>query len=433
MDRVADSDRTFGILQAGFGKTITTALGMIEQLDAGKVSRWLVMAPLRPAGNWPKEWDDWSLNETGYTIAAALGSPKQRTAAFTSDADVVVTNFDNVAWALAEGLLDGFDGLVIDEISKLKAVGGALFKKLRRAVKRFPVRVGLSATPAAEGARWLYAQALLLDDGAALGTNQQAFLDRYFYPVDYERRNWEPKDGGVEAIVAQLGDLLYCDDGEYDLPRLELQFQPVKIPPGVLALDRELREMGQITPAEGLTVTAANAGVYTGKSLQMASGFVYTDDAGPAVALHTVKVAGIRLLIEHYLRRGRNVLVAYQYEWEVERLRELYPDAVDVRDPGAVDRWNAGEIPVMLIHPKSGGHGLNLQHGGYTLLAWTLPWSLDLWDQLIRRLLRRGQASEYVEVVALVGINTTDEKVVARLQDKLRAQDEFNVVIRSNV
>lgn len=434
--RLIDHDRTFGILQAGFGKTITSLCAMKYRLDNQSVGRWLVVAPLRPARNWCKEWEAWGFPCDW--VAEAIGTPKQRTAAFESDAPIVVTNIDNIVWASKEGLLKGFDGLVIDEISKFKGVGGKAFKVMRRVVKQFTVRIGLSATPAAEGAEGLYGQCMLLDDGERFGTSKEKFLHRFFFPTDFEERNWELRDGALEDLVARMGDLLYADDGEYNgsgLPTLVFEPLYVVFPLAGESLAARLSEEGvvQVQPYEKELlfedVVAHNGGVLVQKQLQIASGFVYTD-AGTPFPIHSAKLDAMRDMIHQMVEDGENVAVAYSYQWEYDKVKEIYPDAVDVREPGAEERWQRGEIPVLLIHPKSGGHGLNLQKGGHTLLVWTLPWSLDLWDQLIRRFLRRGQESKFVSVIPIIAASSRDLSVLSKLEDKYRKQDEFNVVVQ---
>lgn len=430
------SDRTMGVLQAGFGKTATTLDALVHRLNSRSVSRVLVLGPLRPAKNWLKEWYNFGFDSSGVSVAEALGTEAQRLAAFTSGAQIVVLNNDNIAWAANAGLLKGFDGVVIDELSKFKAVGGAAFKKLRVMVRKCSFRVGLSATPVAEGLRWLYGQTLLLDDGTRFGTSQDRFLWDWFYPTDYEQRNWAPKPGSLAGMLERLNDLLYCDDADYrggGLPTLDLRHVRFELPLSTQSVMKELdaTDMCYVTLDDGTLhaeVIGANRAVITNKLLQMASGFVYTDDG--VASLHTRKAAIVRRHIESALREGLNVAVAYQYQWEADQLRRMYPDIVDVREKNAEERWQAGEIPVLMLHPKSGGHGLNLQSGGHVLVVWSLPWSLDNWDQMIRRFLRRGQMAKTVRVIVPVARGSKDEDVVARLAKKLAEQDKFNVSIK---
>lgn len=430
-------DRTMGVLQAGFGKTATTLDALVYRLADGSVNRVLVLAPLRPAKNWLKEWFNFGFDETGLVIAEALGSEAKRRAAFASGAPIVVLNNDNIVWAASAGLLDDFDGIVIDELSKFKAVGGAAFKRLRRVVKRCTFRVGLSATPVAEGLRWLYGQTLLLDDGERFGTSQEKFLWEWCYPTDYEQRNWEAKPASLAGMLERLNDLLYCDDADYrgsGLPALDLRYVRFDLPVPVRDLMHELdqTDVCEVTldeTGELAEVVGSNRAVITNKLLQMASGFVYTDDG--VATLHTRKTAMVRRYVERCLREGLNVAVAYQYQWEADQLKRMYPDIVDVREKDAEARWQAGEVPVLMLHPKSGGHGLNLQAGGHVLVVWSLPWSLDNWDQMIRRFLRRGQTAETVRVWVPVARESKDEDVIARLEKKLAVQDDFNVAIKA--
>ena len=399
---------------------------MGELLSARVVSRILVIAPSRPARDvWPCEYANWAID--GYKLVYAGGSgASSRAAGFASDAQVVVINFENVEWAINEGLLAGFDGLVIDELSKLKAVGGSLYKRLRKLVPQFTWRVGLTATPVSEGLRWLYGQVMLLDDGAALGRNQERFLTKWFYPTDFNRRNWSPMPTALGEITQAISGLLYCDEGGYaaDLPLLDIEWVPTALPRSARVFYEELSQERVVGE-----VVCANAGVLVSKQLQICSGFVY-DNEGTAIDLHSAKIDAMREGVECDIGQGDNVVIATQFAWEQEQVFKLFPDAVDVREPGAIERWNRGEIAVLHLHPKSGGHGLNIQGGGFRLWIWSPFWSLDLFDQLICRLMRRGQTSDTVYVRVLTCAEGIDNVVREKLRGKLRDQDAFEVVIR---
>jgi len=424
--RLCDAPTTLGILQAGFGKTACTLAAISRLFEEGTLSRVLIVAPSRPAQHvWPLEPGQWI--DLNHLVVWAGGSDTQqrRRVLTTKENRIVVINLENLVWAINAGLTDGFDGLVIDEISKLKVVGGATYKKLSRIQRQFTWRVGLSATPVAEGLRWLYGQVKLLDDGKRLGTRQDAFLERWFYPEDYERRKWVPRSNALAEIVDVLSDLIFSDTGDYEseLPTLLLTWQLVNLPPYAQTIYHTLSRDYCWDD-----VVCENAGVLTGKLLQLTSGFLYSEDNIHDV--HSAKSDAMIAGVAQDLCAGRHVVCVYQFEWEAEALRQAYPDAMDVKNPSAISLWNAGDLPVLMMHPKSGGHGLNIQAGGYTMWFFSPLWSLDLFDQTLRRLLRRGQKSHNVYATVLTCGFGVDSDCEARLQEKLKLQTDFNVEIK---
>ena len=117
-----------------------------------------------------------------------------------------------------------------------------------------------------------------------------------------------------------------------------------------------------------------------------------------------------------------NTLIAYTYQEELAQLRQRYPKAQTLDDERAVERWNAGEIELLLVHPKSAGHGLNLQFGGCKIVFLSLPWSLELYEQTIGRLRRSGQRHDVWCYIMLTN-KTIDEKIWAALHDKRALSD----------
>lgn len=429
IERICKTPATFGILQAGFGKTACTLAAIEKLLAAEHLSRVLIIAPARPAQHvWPVEPGQWSDLTHVVSYAGGPDENKRRAVLMNVLNKIVVINIENIAWAVDAGMLADFDGLVIDEISKFKSVGGAAYKKLSRIKKQFKWRVGLSATPVAEGLRWLYGQVKLLDDGARLGTRQDEFLETYFFPEDFDRRKWAPKDNALEEIVSRIADLIFCDMGDYEtgLPKLNLTWQIVTLPPYVRKIYDTLRRDYCWDD-----VVCENAGVLTGKLLQLTSGFLYSEEN--IHDIHRAKADAMIAGIARDLCEGRHVVAVYQFEWELEVLREAFPDSMDVKNPQAIRFFNDGDLPLLTLHPKSGGHGLNIQKGGHCMWFFSPLWSLDLFDQTLRRLLRRGQPSPFVEARVLTCGFGVDSDCEDRLAMKLASQTDFDFEIKRRV
>lgn len=202
----------------------------------------------------------------------------------------------------------------------------------------------------------------------------------------------------------------------------------VKLPPAAREKYKELeREM--VAKLEGKTVDAVNAAVLTNKLLQMASGAVY--DENKAVAeLHSAKLDALEDLIE--AANGKPVLIYYNYRHDKERIQKRFKEAWEIKTPEDFRSWNLGEIPVAIAHPASMGHGLNLQHGGSTVIWFSLPWSLELYQQANARLWRQGQ-KDTVVIFRLIAEGTIDRDVVRALAKKDLTQENLMQAVKARV
>jgi hypothetical protein len=196
--------------------------------------------------------------------------------------------------------------------------------------------------------------------------------------------------------------------------RVEL---PVEVMGGYRQFEREL-----VLELADTEIDAVNAAVLCGKLLQYASGFVY-DEGKNVHPIHDEKIEELRSLADETL--DEPVLVAYWFKGTLARLRKAFPDAAVMDRSGrAVDGWNRRQYKMMLIHPQSAGHGLNLQHGGHHLAVVDLFYSLELFTQLIGRLDRPGQ-TDTVWVHLLCADHTIDTMVAHNLQHLRNAEDDM--------
>jgi len=421
VDRLVEWDRTLMVAEMGFGKSVVTLTAIRELLDLGVVTRVLVIAPLRVCGSvWVSEAEKWT-HLQGLRVGWCRGGASEREAVLSSDCDVVVINFELLVWLFRESSERGrglFDGLVVDEISRMRVTGGTQFKALRWALREFSWRVGLTGTPVAEDWRGLHGQMLVVDDGAALGTRADKYLRRYFYPTDYNEYNWELMEGAGEKIArAVRGVVSVAEQYSGELPPLVEIREPVEASEEAGEAMEGLREAGEF---DG--VVAGSAAVVSGKLEQLACGFLYASegDSSAVVRYDYQKVDKVAQIVARERERG-GVLVCYWFKAELEALRErLFNRAggavvlSEARDASeAVERFNrAGGV--MLLHPRSAGHGLNLARGGASVVWCTLPWSRDLYLQTNARLWRRGQTREEVRVFWLDsgGIDTVKKQRV---------------------
>ena len=430
--RLYETDRTMFVGGLGFGKCVVGLTAITELVRAGELRRVLVIAPLRVVeSTWAAEVRKWSHLDPSL-MSIATGGKSSREEALKGSAPIICINFESTKALLEEAKANGvvFDGLLIDEMTCLKSSGGELFKVLRRWVKNVRWRVGMTATPVAEAATDLYGQALLLDDGAALGTRYEHFLNLWCEPRDYQGYSWVLKPGAAELLSKRLHSLAYrADDSDYLLGLPPLIDEYIETPLGYEA-DELYKELKKNCCLEDLQVVAPNAAVTAGKLAQIASGGLYRGDDSELVWTDPEQA---RLsAVQFFVRRLREpVIITYQYAFQLEALQTVYPEAPILGVAGKnigrsctaedLRQFNLGEIPVLLGHPKSFGMGLNLQGACRTMLHYSPMYSADRYRQVIGRIHRRGQTQE-VRRISFYSPDTVEECIIAALQRK--AQDE---------
>jgi SNF2 family DNA or RNA helicase len=407
----------------GAGKTAITLTAMQDMLFNEEVGRFLVLAPKRVCTDvWPIEQPKWA---PFHEIAVAVGTPKQRLAALNSDARIVVSNYDNIQW-LAEQTLD-FDAIVFDELTRLKNPSGTRFKALLKVLEPMTIRWGLTGSFTSNGLEDVFGQCKIVDQ-TLLGRSKGAFMQQYFVLINKEFGEWAPRVGALANVMARIKPATYVlEAGDYadKLP-------PLHVIEVRCDLDDRKPYEKMKADFQALDVTAINAGVVTGKLQQMASGFVYdtrktaSDVPGKFIVTQTPVWFSAHKFdrLEELLNENQraNTIIAYTYQEELAELKRRYPRAQTLDDKDAIQRWNAGQIELLLVHPKSAGHGLNLQFGGCKIIFLSLPWSLELYEQTVGRLHRSGQTRD-VWCYVMMTNKTIDEKIWGALHDKRAVSD----------
>jgi SNF2 family DNA or RNA helicase len=426
-DFLYEHDRAMILAPVGAGKTAITLTAMQDMLFNEEVGRFLVLAPKRVCTDvWPVEVTKWA---PFHEMAIAVGTPKQRAAALASGARIVVTNYDNIQW-LAEQELD-FDAIVFDELTRLKNPSGARFKALNKIIEPMTIRWGLTGSFTSNGLEDVFGQCKIVDQNL-LGRAKGAFMQQYFVLINKDFGEWAPRVGALGRVMERIKPATYVlEAGEYKDKLPPLHVVEVRCDLVDRAPYEKMKKDFMVEFPDAKAV-AANGGVVTGKLQQMASGFVYdtrrtaSEKAGTFIVTQTPvwfsshKFDRLDELLEE--NQHANTLVAYTYQGELAELKRRYPKAQTLDDDRAIERWNAGKIELLLVHPKSAGHGLNLQHGGCRIVFVSLPWSLELYEQTVGRLHRSGQRHD-VWCYVMMTNKTIDEKIWAALHDKRAISD----------
>ncbi len=408
-DFLYEHDRAMILAPVGAGKTAITLTAMQDMVRDGHVRRFLVVAPLRVAVSvWPVEAAKWA---PGLQLRVAVGTPTQRKAALDYWCEIVVTNYDNLQW-LAEQDLSTFDGVVFDELTRLKNPSGARFKALAKTLD-CPIRWGLTGSFTSNGLEDVFGQCKIIDQ-KLLGRSKGAFQQQYFYLVNKDYNDWQPRPGALEQVMARIKPATFVlEPGEYKdkLPPLHTVEVRLDLP------DRKPYEDMKkdfVTRFPDATAVAINAAVVTQKLSQMAAGFVYTPEP---VWFSSHKFDRLEELLAE--NQQANTIVFYNFVEELHELKRRFPYA---RTVDSIDDWNAGRVRLLCLHPRSAGHGLNLQHGGHHIVWLSLPWSLELFEQANGRLHRSGQRHD-VWCYVMIANQTVDEKIWAALHSKQAVSD----------
>jgi len=415
-----------------------TAIDLLlnDYFDAIRV---LVIAPLRVADDtWARETEKWD-HLKHLRISKVLGSADVRRKALKADADIFVINRENVEWLVGElGTNWDFDTVVIDELSSFKNGQSKRFRALRRVRPMMKRVIGLTGTPAPNSLMDLWPEIYLLDQGERLGKTITGYRDRYFTPgarsghVVYE---WKEKQEAEQRIYDAISDIAVSMKSEdwLELPERIDRVVPIKLNEQARELYKKL-EKDMLLPYMDADVVAITAAVLSNKLLQMASGAVYDEERGVKL-IHDAKLDALEDIIE--AANGKPVMVFYNFKHSLSRIQQRFPQTQILRKgkDGTQDifDWNNDKIPLLLLHPKSAGHGLNLQESSCQTVVWfDQIWSLEEDQQANARVHRQGQTRRIV-VMRLVAEGTMDEDAVDALERKAAGQDALMDAVKARI
>ncbi|MCR6614763.1 DEAD/DEAH box helicase [Bacillus amyloliquefaciens] len=422
-------------LDMGMGKTVSTLTAVSDLLyDYFDVSNVLVIAPLRVAEDtWSRESEKW--DHTSYLkVSKVLGPESSRIMALDMKADIYVINRENVEWLVNfYGKKWPFDMVVIDELSSFKSSKAKRFralKKVRPFIKRI---VGLTGTPAPNSLIDLWPQMYLLDQGGRLGKTVTSYREKYFQPDQRNRTviySWKLKEGAEKAIHEKVSDICISMQARdwLQLPERIDNIVKVRMTDKVKAKYKQL-EKDLLLPFLDGDVVADTAAVLSNKLLQLANGAVY-DENGEIQKLHDEKLNALEDIVD--AANGKPILVFYSYKHDLERIQQKFKKAKTLDSSREIADWNNGKIEMLLAHPASTGHGLNLQDGGHVIVWFGMTWSLELYQQANARLDRQGQKHSVI-VNHLVTEGTVDEDVMRALEGKAVGQNALMEAVKARL
>lgn len=422
---IKDKKRCALYLSMGLGKSPISLTAAVDLLDEFEVARVLVIAPLRVANSvWRQEAAKWSHTKE-LSVSVATGTEKNRLAALLNKSDITVINRENIPWLVKHyGKKWPFDMVIVDESQSFKNPSSQRFKALKRILPFTDYMVLLTGTPSPNGLLDVWSQMYLIDSGEALGRTMTAYKGRYF-ESDYMGYNLTIRAGQDEVIRELMQPHVLSMDAEdyLEMPdRIDL-IERVTLPPKVLKQYKEFEKTLLTELTNGEELEAMSAAVLAGKLMQWCNGATYYGEDGQWEELHTEKLDALADIVER--DPTENLLVAYNYKTDLIRIKARFPDAVILdKDPETIERWNRGEIKMLLAHPASAGAGLNLQKGGSVIVWFGLSWSLEFYQQFNGRLHRQGQQKP-VRIIHIIADGCLDERVMSVLKDKGAVQGKL--------
>ena len=449
IDFLYTRDHTLLLADIGMGKTVMVLTVLKEWLDDGVADRVLVAAPTRVCQQvWRQETEVWSHlaglnieNLAGETLAVR----KRRVA---GDAKVLLINYELLPWFMAEYPRGaGCNVMVCDEVDKLKSPTSLRFKGgklpngkkaagMKRYRENFETVIGMTGTPVPNHLLELWSQVYTVDGGSRLGDNYYRYRDAYFYP----KKSWAGftdyalLPGSNLTIEEKIADITFRIDsasGSGDRPEVrELPPRWLDLPGPATQVYKDM-EKHYIADVGENTLTALNAGVQYGKLRQIAQGFSYI--IPESIRWHSkFKFDELDRLLSEL--QGQQLMVVYHYQAQADLLRKRFQKRIKLLGGGvsagvansAIEEWNAGELPILGVHPQSAGHGLNLQKShAHHIAMLTLPESAGEYQQVVGRLARTGNNSKYVMVHKIMARKTVDEDRLLAVKGKVLSQDDI--------
>jgi SNF2 family DNA or RNA helicase len=362
---------------------------------------------------WETEAKKWDMTK-GLTFSLVRGSPRERSEALEAEADIYLVNPELLPEALEART---FKVLAIDESSMFKNPSTKRFKKLRKYLKHFERRNIYTGTPNPNSLMDLWSQIFILDLGQRLDTAFFRFKSKFFEQLDYMGYKFGPREGATEKVTKIISDLIFRVELEASAEKPIENIIDIELPLAARKIYKEMERRAFVDLGKEKTITAVNAAAALMKLRQVASGFVYDDDH-EVKQIHTGKLDALEMILEG---TGSPVIVVYHFQHELAALKKKFPHGVSLEKGWTQKEWDNKEIPLLFLHPQSGGHGLNLQYGSHTMVIYSASFSFEQMAQTRARIDRQGQITLPV-FHFLRAVDTVDDLLLEVLEAKKISQ-----------
>ena len=437
IDKIISSPKLGLFVPMGMGKSASTLMALDKLMyESYEINRVLIIAPLRVSKfTWREEIEKWT-NFKNFTFAEAIGNEESRIKALNTMSDIITINRENVyrlvEYYLAKKKKPPFDMIIVDESSSFKNRKSKRWKALKVLASKVKRIILLSGTPSPNGIEDLWSQIYLLDEGERLGKTLTSFRNRYMVKASTMFSIFKARPGAEDEVYKKIKDITVSlkSEDHLKLPEKIVSDIEIKLSSSEMKKYKEL-ENDYILELKDTEITALNSAVMVNKLIQLASGAIYTGNEKERINFHNKKIEALREILEE---NGESVMVFYNYEHEKERifneLKEFNPRVLKTEEDKK--DWDEGRIKLLVVHPASAGHGLNLQSGGRIIVWFSLTWNLEYYEQANARLYRLGQ-DKPVFIYHLIASDTVDEEVKKRLGKKHKTQEDLLNFIKAKL
>ena len=442
-------------VEMGLGKTIMCLSAIEDLMYDFEVGRVLLLAPKKVAVNvWSDEVKEWDhIKRTRVNVMVGDKKKRLKSIKINNLKEINTINVDQTHWVVSyilhlkkHGIKNPFDCLIIDESSCFKTSASSRFVALKQIITSFDRVIMLTGTPTPNGYLNLWAQMYLLDQGELLGRTFGDYKRRFFYMVDSRGRKFKLKPGAATEIKKLLKDRVFKlrEKDWLNLPPFNLVTRKIdlsnKLKADYKRLEKEFildfwKQKQEETPGilpQHIRLTADFRSQLNNLLTQFSNGAVYNEPGSKEfTVIHDQKLDELEDIVAE--SQGEPILLAYAFISDRVRILERFPQAeVLDDDPETINRWNRGEIEMLVTHPASASHGLNLQKGGNICVWFGLTWNLEHFLQFNKRLHRQGQLKP-VSTFLLCCAGTIDVLMKRVLLGKKRSQDELIDSIEDHV
>lgn len=438
-DHLAKCKNALLFVGMGIGKSAAVLDHLNTLFLDGSARAALIIAPLRVCAlTWPAEVRDWT--QFNWMKVANLRTEAGQRAFLNGWAHIYLINYESIPTLVSlverrKGNLP-YDVAVYDESTKAKNPGSKRINLFRRKVPRVERNIALTGTPTPNSHRDLFAQVRLVDGGERLGTSNQAFLQEYFHVTNYGGYpQFEEKAGTGTKLEQKISDITLTLKSSDWLNLPDTVYEDVNI-----EFSKELKDKYKTLEKELVielrqdkTMNVPSAAALVTKLLQFTSGHMY-DEAKEVHAIHNLKFDALKRIRK---AEKQPILCAVIFQHEQEQIRKQFPEArffADAKNEKQQQQmladWNAKRIPLLVAHPASCGHGLNMQHGSSVLVWMSLTYSREMYEQMIARLARRGQ-KEVIKIYRLMVSGTVDDAVASAIETKQKNEQRLVAALQA--
>lgn len=410
----------------GLGKTLIVLDAFYRLKKLGLIDKLLVIAPPRVVKYvWQQEAEKFNYDISFIKLNT---TPSKRLKLLDQDADIYLLPTDLVSWLVSTKMDKKFKHVVIDEISLFRDSSSKRFKAMKKMRKHLKRLWGLTGTPVPNGLENIWPIIYLFDNGCRLGKYKKDFQYKYLEP-DIIIRNqvvkYKLRKGSEEKIYKAIDDIcISCDTKDYiELPDFQTIIYPCDFDNKTFSKYRKFVKDNVIFYPNG-DLVAVNSGVLVNKLQQFANGHTYLD-TGQVQQQHNIKINALLELLNFV---SGNVLIFYVFRTDLDAILKYVPGAEKLD----VDKWNNGKQKIALLHPASGGHGLNLQDGGNVMVWFSPTWNLEHYLQSTKRLHRKGQKQKVFNYIISME-ESIDCKIIKALEKKQLGQDALLSMLRMEV